>query len=96
MTANLLIFSNTIFGIGRADVVVPISWAVDVEMMMYVTSVVIIARSPKCALYSLASTAVLFPILWVLSKDLMASGQNVIAITTLQFFTCCSSSIQFR
>ena len=86
VTANLLIFSNTIFGIGRADVVVPISWAVDVEMMMYVTSVVIIARSPKCALYSLASTAVLFPILWVLSKDLMASGQNVIANNLLYSF----------
>ncbi len=86
ITANLLIFGNTIFGIGRADVVVPISWAVDVEMMMYVTSVVIIARSPKCALYSLITCVVLFPILWIVAKNYIASGQTAIAGNLLYSF----------
>jgi len=86
VTANFLIFSNTIFGIGRADVIVPISWAVDVEMLMYIASVIFIARSPKCALYSLASTVVLFPILWIVAKNYIASGQTALAGNLLYSF----------
>ena len=66
------ILSNTIFGIGRANVVVPISWAVDVELMMYFASVVFIARNPKFSLYSMLFTTALFPLLWLISKQYIA------------------------
>ena len=72
ITANVFILSNTIFGIGRANVVVPISWAVDVELMMYFASVVFIARNPKFSLYSMLFTTALFPLLWLISKQYIA------------------------
>ena len=86
ITANLLIFGNTIFGIGRADVIVPISWAVDVEMLMYIASVIFIARSPKCALYSLIATLVLFPVLWIVAKNYLASGETALGSNLIYSF----------
>ena len=74
--ANLFIVGHTTFGIGRVErALSPSTWAVDVEILMYICSCLFLARSKRVALSLLLGSMLVFPIFWFLAKIAISKGQ---------------------
>ncbi|AGS20634.1 acyltransferase family protein [Rhizobium etli] len=78
--STFLIFGGTFFGIGRLDnSLSPSSWAVDVEMLMYVASILWLSRTWKGAKLTFLVCAGAFPFLYLSSKFLAWNGYSALA-----------------
>ena len=84
--SNIVILSTTFLGIGRVETVVSVSWAIEVEILMYVISATILAKKPQYSLRTFIICLVLFPVLWVGSKISLAHGYQTLADNLIYSF----------
>jgi len=74
--SNVFILGHTWLGLGRIErALSPSAWAVDVEMLMYICSCLFLARGAATARLTTFVLVAVFPVLWYLSKQLLAQGQ---------------------
>ena len=85
--ANLLILGQTTLGIGRTDASLsPSSWAVDIEILMYLCSCLFLARSPRLAVVALLLLCMTFPVLWWFARGIVKAGDLSLASQLLYSF----------
>lgn len=85
--ANIFIVGQTTFGLGRTQASLsPSSWAVDVEILMYLCSCLFLARSCRLALATLVFLGILFPLLWWHARGLVKAGEVALAGQVLYSF----------
>lgn len=78
--SGLFIVGSTTFGLGRlAHSLSPASWAVDIEILMYICSCIFLSRSERIAKYTSIILIAAFPLLWLAAKMLMARGDMTLA-----------------
>ena len=67
--ASFFILGNTFMGLGRAELALsPSAWAIDVEILLYVGSVVWLSRTPSNASRAVIACALLFLPCWLVGK----------------------------
>ena len=74
--ANLFLIGQTTFGVGRIEnSLSPSAWAVEVEVLMYACSAILLSRSIRVAQIALVVLAVAFCATWYFAKHLAAVGE---------------------
>lgn len=78
--STVFILGGTFLGLGRLETSLsPSSWAVDVEILMYVASMLWLSRTWKGAKLTLLICAGAFPFLYSISKSLVRNGYPELA-----------------
>lgn len=85
--SNLLIMGQTTFGIGRSSALLsPSSWAVEVEILMYFCSCIILARSRQLATGAFVLLLAGYPFLWWHARELVKIGEATLGSQLLYSF----------
>jgi peptidoglycan/LPS O-acetylase OafA/YrhL len=85
--AGLFIVGHTTLGLGRVEhALSPSAWAVDVEILMYVCSCLVLARSATIAGRSLGLLTFVFVGLWFVARKFVAAGDLNMASQLLYSF----------
>ncbi len=86
-SGTVFILGQTTFGIGRLEQgLSPSAWAVDVEILMYFCSCLLLARSRWIALAALIFLVILFPVIWGVAHGMVQNGEVTLASQLLYSF----------
>lgn len=85
--AGIFIIGHTTFGMGRVDrALSPSAWAVDVEILMYACSCILLARGERLARASMVVLLAGFVGLWFVARRFVAAGELDVASQLLYSF----------
>lgn len=71
----MVVVGHTFFGLGRIEhAPSPAAWAIDVEIWLYVISCIWLSRSHRAARLGLVLSITVFPLLWLVSRIYLRTG----------------------
>ena len=84
--SNVFIVGHTILGVGRIDnALSPSAWAVDIEILMYVCSCIILSRSEKIAKFTTLIWMTVFPLTYLISKLIIQDAFGLVTVNQMLY-----------